>query len=78
MIVALLGKAGSGKTYIAKKMEKYIKDSFVIDGDELRNETSNNDIGLKGRESNIHLGYSRARRLSDFRFYCFYCDASTY
>lgn len=71
MIVALLGKAGAGKTTIAKAMEKYIKDSFVIDGDELRAETSNADIGISGREANMHLGYSRARRLSDLGFTVF-------
>jgi len=71
MIVALLGGAGVGKTTIAKKMEKYVKDSFVIDGDELRAETSNKDIGVVGREANMHLGYSRARRLSDLGFTVF-------
>ncbi len=71
MIVALLGKAGAGKTTIAKKMEKYIKDSFVIDGDELRAETSNLDIGVSGREANMHLGFSRAGRLSDLGFTVF-------
>lgn len=71
MIVALLGKAGVGKTTIAKAMEKYVKDSFVIDGDELRAETNNTDIDLSGRESNMHLGYSRARRLSDLGFTVF-------
>jgi len=71
MIIALLGKSGAGKTYIAKEMEKYIKDSFVIDGDELRAETDNLDISLSGREQNMHLGYSRARRLSDLGFTVF-------
>jgi cytidyltransferase-like protein len=71
MIVALLGGAGAGKTTIAKAMEKYVKDSFVIDGDELRAETSNSDIGFSGREANMHLGYSRARRLSDLGFTVF-------
>lgn len=71
MIVALLGKSGAGKTTIAKAMEKYVKDSFVIDGDELRYETFNLDIGISGRESNMHLGYSRARRLSDLGFTVF-------
>jgi len=71
MIVVLLGGAGAGKTTIAKAMEKYVKDSFVIDGDELRAETSNLDISLNGRESNMHLGFSRARRLSDLGFTVF-------
>lgn len=71
MIIALLGKSGAGKTTIAKAMEKRVKDSFVIDGDELRAETSNMDTGVSGRESNMHLGYSRARRLSDLGFTVF-------
>jgi len=71
MIIALLGKAGVGKTTIAKEMEKYIKDSFVIDGDELRAETANLDIGAQGREANMHLGFERARRLSDLGFTVF-------
>ncbi len=71
MIVVLLGKAGAGKTTVAKEMEKIVKDSFVIDGDELRLETKNNDIGVSGRESNMHLGFSRARRLSDLGFTVF-------
>jgi len=71
MIVVLLGKAGAGKTTVAKAMEKYVKDSFVIDGDELRAETANMDIAFKGREANMHLGFSRARRLSDLGFTVF-------
>jgi len=71
MIVMLLGKAGAGKTTIAKEMEKYIKDSFVIDGDELRAETKNIDISLQGREANMHLGLGRARRLADLGFIVF-------
>lgn len=71
MIVAIVGKSGAGKTTIASAMERYVKDSFVIDGDELRAETNNMDIGLKGREANMHLGLSRARRLSDLGFTVF-------
>ena len=71
MIVMLLGKAGAGKTTIAKVMEKRVKDSFTIDGDELRAETKNLDIGFQGREANMHLGLSRARRLSDLGFTVF-------
>jgi len=71
VIVALLGKSGAGKTYISQEMERYIKDSFVIDGDELRAETYNQDLGTSGREANMHLGYSRARRLSDLGFTVF-------
>lgn len=71
MIIMLLGKAGAGKTTIAKRMEKYIKDSFVIDGDDLRKETENLDTSFHGRSNNMHLGLSRARRLSDLGFTVF-------
>ena len=71
MIVALLGKSGVGKTTIAEEMEKIVPDSFIIDGDDLRAETANTDISLNGREKNIHLGYSRARWLSDLGFTVF-------
>jgi len=71
MIVALLGKSGVGKTTIAEAMEKITPDSFIIDGDDLRAETENIDIGLSGREANMHLGYRRARWLSDMGFTVF-------
>lgn len=71
MIVALLGVAGAGKTSIAEAMEKMVPDSFIIDGDDLRAETENTDVGLDGRERNMHLGYSRARWLSDMGFTVF-------
>jgi len=65
MIVALLGKAGAGKTTIAKAMQNYVEGSYVIDGDELREATKNFSIETSGREANIRLGYSRAKELSD-------------
>jgi nicotinamide mononucleotide adenylyltransferase len=71
MIVCLVGKAGAGKTTIANSMETIVPDSFVIDGDDLRAETSNTNIGLEGREKNMRLGYSRARWLSDLGFTVF-------
>jgi energy-coupling factor transporter ATP-binding protein EcfA2 len=71
MIVALLGKSGVGKTTIAEAMERIVPDSFIIDGDDLRAETENTDVGFSGREKNMHLGYSRARWLSDLGFTVF-------
>jgi len=71
MIVALVGKAGAGKTTIAEALESITPDSFVIDGDILRVQTDNTNIDLKGRGRNIHLGYSRARWLSDLGFTVF-------
>jgi adenylylsulfate kinase-like enzyme len=56
-----MGMAGAGKTTIAEAMERIVPDSFIIDGDDLRAETSNTDLGLDGREKNMNLGLSRAR-----------------
>ena len=66
-----MGKAGAGKTPIAEMMEKIVPDSFIIDGDDLRAETANTDVGVNGREKNMHLGFSRARWLSDMGFTVF-------
>ncbi|RLA80310.1 MAG: hypothetical protein DRG78_11235 [Epsilonproteobacteria bacterium] len=71
MIVALLGKSGAGKTTVAKAMEKYIKDSFVIDGDEIREEFQNFKLDEDGRRKNMETAFSRARRLSDLGFTVF-------
>jgi len=71
MIVCLLGKAGEGKTTVAEALEQLTPDSFIIDGDDLRAETKNTDIGLNGRENNMRLGFSRARWLSDLGFTVF-------
>ena len=42
----LFGLSGSGKTYISKKISKKIKNSFIIDGDEVRKLISF-DLGYK-------------------------------
>ena len=42
----LFGLSGSGKTYISKKISKKIKNSFIIDGDEVR-KLINFDLGYK-------------------------------
>ena len=36
----LYGKSGSGKTFISKKIFKQLKNSFIIDGDEVRSKIS--------------------------------------
>jgi len=71
MIVTLVGKSGAGKTLLAEALERITPGSFVIDGDDLRAETQNVDIGLSGRERNMHLGFKRARWLSDNGFTVF-------
>lgn len=42
----IFGLSGSGKTYISKKISKKIKNSFIIDGDEVRKLISF-DLGYK-------------------------------
>lgn len=42
----IFGLSGSGKTYISKKISKKIKNSFLIDGDEVRKLISF-DLGYK-------------------------------
>jgi len=53
MIYWLTGQPGSGKTVIGKKMKEYFKDSFHIDGDDLRELFSNKDYSIKGRVENV-------------------------
>lgn len=57
-IIWLIGQPGHGKTVLAKKIEEYMEDYdthnvFRIDGDDLRNITSNKDYSRNGREQNI-------------------------
>ena len=56
MIVALLGKAGAGKTTIAKAMSKYVEGSIVIDGDELREATRT--LALRTQVEKLTLGWA--------------------
>lgn len=71
MVVWLLGGSGAGKTTVAKRMEKYVKDSFVIDGDEIRAEKNNFNLDRKGRMANMMEVGKRARRLSSLGFTVF-------
>tara|TARA_B100000427_G_C15104623_1_gene418716 strand:+ start:96 stop:557 length:462 start_codon:yes stop_codon:yes gene_type:complete len=56
------GLSGSGKTYLSKKISKYIKNSFIIDGDIVRS-LIGFDLGytLKDRKKSnkISLGLSK-------------------
>lgn len=48
----LYGKSGSGKSFISKKLSKKIKNSFLIDGDEVRKFVSS-DLGYKIKDRTI-------------------------
>lgn len=60
MIYWFLGQPGHGKTVLSKLLKKRLEDSgekkekvFLIDGDDLRILTSNQDYSRAGREQNI-------------------------
>lgn len=63
MIINITGQPGSGKTTIARELEKIIKKPIVIDGDELREIFVNKDYSEEGRRKNIMNAYNIARFL---------------
>lgn len=69
-IIWLTGQPGSGKTTLARSLEKKIKSKdsstkiMVIDGDDLRDITINKDYTKKGREKNI----TTAQKIAHFLF----------
>ena len=73
-IIWLTGQPGSGKTTIAKALKKKIlsnsKDNNVIlvDGDDLRDITTNKDYSKQGREKNITTAQKIAHFLSNKDF----------
>jgi adenylylsulfate kinase len=60
----LTGQPGAGKTTLAKKLLEYFghRNTFVIDGDDLRNIFDNKDYSENGRRKNIE----RAQDISLF------------
>ena len=73
-IIWLTGQPGSGKTTLAEAIhkkisEKYSKEKIIIvDGDDLRNITTNKDYSRKGRENNIITAQKIAHFLSNKNF----------
>lgn len=65
----LFGLSGSGKTYLSKKISKKIKNSFLIDGDQVRSLISF-DLGYSLRDRKIQnkrvLGLSKIAILNKF------------
>ena len=57
MIYLITGKAGAGKTHYSKALAKELIDEgirvVVLDGDEFRSETGNDDYSDKGRRGNL-------------------------
>ena len=73
-IIWLTGQPGSGKTTLAHAIYKKIlktypnKDIIIVDGDDLRNITTNKDYSRKGRENNIITAQKIAHFLSNKNF----------
>ena len=53
MIYWFTGQPAAGKTTLAKKLHTAIPGSFHIDGDDLRELTTNKDYSIKGRVENV-------------------------
>ena len=73
-IIWLTGQPGSGKTTLAEAIHKKISEEYskekimIVDGDDLRNITTNKDYSRKGRENNIITAQKIAHFLSNKNF----------
>ena len=65
MIFWFTGQPGSGKTTLGKALIKKLGDAFHIDGDDLRDLSSNVDYSEQGRISNIRTAQSIAMYLDN-------------
>jgi len=67
MIIWLTGQPGSGKTTIANELIKIkgLTDSFLIDGDKIRDLFNNKDYSENGRRDNVDLAQSLAYYLNN-------------
>ena len=54
MIYWFTGQPGAGKTTLAKMLHNDLKNSFHIDGDDLRSLTTNKDYSINGRVNNVN------------------------
>lgn len=64
MIYWFTGQPGAGKTTLAKMLENHIIDNvYLIDGDDLRDLTTNKDYSIKGRVSNVNTAQRIAHYL---------------
>ena len=64
MIYWFTGQPAHGKTTLAKMLEEYITDNvYLIDGDDLRDLTTNKDYSINGRVGNVHTAQKIAHYL---------------
>jgi len=64
MIYWFTGQPCAGKTTLAKMLENHIVDNvYLIDGDDLRNLTTNKDYSINGRVSNVNAAQKIAHYL---------------
>ena len=64
MIYWFTGQPAHGKTTLAKMLEEYITDNvYIIDGDDLRDLTTNKDYSITGRVGNVHTAQKIAHYL---------------
>lgn len=64
MIYWFTGQPMAGKTTLAKMLENHIVDNvYLIDGDDLRDLTTNKDYSINGRVSNVNAAQKIAHYL---------------
>lgn len=59
-IIWFTGQPGAGKTTLARALHELIPGSVWIDGDDLRNQTGNQDYSDQGRAANVREAQRRA------------------
>ncbi len=60
----LTGQPGSGKTTIGRILQNHLKNSIIVDGDDIREIFNNKDYSEQGRRSNIQKAQDIALFLS--------------
>lgn len=63
MIYWFTGQPAHGKTILAKKLHRIKPNAFMIDGDDLRDLTTNKDYSINGRVNNVNTAQKIAHYL---------------
>lgn len=63
MIYWFTGQPCAGKTILANKLKEVLPNAFRIDGDDLRELTTNKDYSINGRVSNVNTAQKIAHYL---------------